>query len=477
MATEKTTNIVAKFGGTSLATGHAVGRVGEIVVTDPKIKAVVVSAPGKRWENDTKITDQLKSWYEAAQRGESTACQPRVFAQRFEAIAAVHLRDEALKLYKQEIGKSSRILDNEFHRKGNDICTLDYALSRGEYYMAMLMAQILGWEFVDAAKLIRFGESGLPHWELSYSLIVNHLDSLRAAGKTRFVIPGFYGSDINGNGTVVFTRGGSDVTGAIIAAALGWQYENWTDTDGLMTADPRIVHNVSRVHELTYREAEEAAYLGMGALHPLTLYPMIKGGLEMWVKNTHNISCPGTKIASELPPDDAHPVRLITGRSDFSFVTIEQPLMNESIGIVAEVSYLFASSGISIDHMPGGTNSLSVVIDNRKAPIDLIEKVAGIVAEKCGAKVQCEHGVALVSIIGADMKKHVGVASLVISAIAHADVNIRLINQGASEVNITIGVRADNLSKAIQAVHHACFGVHIPSFLKRKDELGVLYPG
>ncbi len=446
---------VAKFGGTSLASVSQIQKVQEIIISDPSIRYVVVSAPGKRHAEDIKMTDSLIAWYKMAQLGGGTDCQQRIFSMRFNEIA------DTFNCMYEEIAFSDWLNTNirALVCRFRNIDTTDaFDESRGEYMIAKLMAAVLDWEFVDATELIIFNNDGTCQWNLSFSKIYERLQ-LSMCKKGGFVIPGFYGAYFDNRTVMTFSRGGSDISGALIAAGVrACEYQNWTDTNGLTVVDPGLVPEAATIVHMSYEEAREAAYMGMRAIHPQALYPTAKFCIPTRVLNTNNPSHAGTVISDDGESKNTSPITIVTGKKGFSVIRLSKALMNEELGFGHLVTGVLLEYGISFDYMPGGVDTLSVVIDQEKVSIETIDKCASRCADITMSD-QCstEHDIAMISVVGAGMVHQPGMAARVIAALANAGVNIRLISQGGSEINITLGVRAENMERVVIAIYSEFF--------------------
>lgn len=431
---------VCKFGGTSMANGDTISRVIDIINGDEQRKFVVVSAPGKRNKNDIKVTDALYACFnEKAEKGNCDSAF-KVVEKRFEDIEKSLNIDFDL----------SGVL-TEIKEKIDGGASRDYCASRGEYLCALLLAKKIGYEFIDANDIVKFNANGKLQMHYSLDLIKKRLEGVDCA-----VIPGFYGSDHNGE-IVTFSRGGSDITGALIARALGAEiYENWTDVDGFLTADPRIVENPDTIDYLSYRELRELAYMGAEVLHPESIFPVRSVGIPINIKNTFNPSAHGTMIVSEkaLPKDDKI-VTGIAGKKGFTIINIEKDMMNSEIGFGRKVLSVLEFEGISFEHVPSGIDTLSVVIRDEYIA-GRIQRVLASLQESINAdNIEIHSGLALIATVGHNMASRLGTASTLFSALAQSGVNVRMIDQGSSELNIIVGVDAFDYERAINAIYHA----------------------
>lgn len=427
-----------KFGGTSMSTAASIDKVINIIRSDPERRFVVVSAPGKA-EGEIKITDALISVFKAA---------PDMRVKKFGDVSA---RFDGLC---RAFGIPG-FLDGDFAEISEKLpdAGYDYIVSRGEYLCAKLLAKLIGFEFIDSALLIKFRGNV---YDDAYT---SSVCKLGLSKKTGAVIPGFYGSDGDGN-IVTFSRGGSDVTGAIVARAVGASvYENFTDVDGFMTCDPRIVPHASIIDVLTYKELRELSYMGANVLHPESIFPVRKANIPIHIKNTFNDKADGTKI---VPTDDylagkyvrttKRPITAIAGRKNFFSLYIDKSMMNAEIGFVRRVLSCFERLEIAVEHIPSGIDSMTVVF----SAVD--QETANRLLESVRADVKPDHmhlstDIALIAIVGHGMVSRPGTAARAISRLSNADINIRMIDQGASEINIIIGVSDADFERALIALN------------------------
>ena len=431
--------VVAKFGGSSLADANQILKMKNIVMADGKRRYVVPSAPGKRYSCDVKITDLLYELYrEKNKDGSGTFGK---IMERF-----VEIRD-ALGLSIEIEKHIYEILDRL--KKG---ASVDYAASRGEYLNSLLIAELLGYDFIDAADVIFFNEKGLYNHEKTIEVFSEVLKS-----HERAVIPGFYGSTPDGS-IKTFSRGGSDITGSIVAcAADAVLYENWTDVSGFLKADPRIVTNPKKIDMITYRELRELAYMGATVLHEDSIFPVLQVAIPISVKNTNDPGNSGTMIIpcmdKDACPEDT--ITGIAGKKDFTVITIEKNGMNTEIGFGRKVLSCLEKYNISFEHIPSGIDSLCVVIADCK--IDgSIESLVNEIHKVCTPdSVEISNNMALIATVGRGMIRHVGISAKLFSALAENGVNVRMIDQGSSEMNIIVGVENDDFEKAVRAIYDA----------------------
>ena len=440
---------VVKFGGSSLADTAQFQKVCDIIRADKDRRYVIDSAPGKRNSADEKVTDLLyRAQKEAAQGLDFSETLSKIKA-RFEEIVK-GLRCESISL------------DDEFEtitRCLKEGATPDYAASRGEYLNGKILASHLGFEFVDAAEVIRFHADGTFDPETTNVLMGMRLENVEYA-----VIPGFYGlvgsRDDNTDAAEdparikTFSRGGSDVTGAIVARAVSADvYENWTDVNGFLVADPRIVDNPERIETITYMELRELAYMGASVLHEDAIFPVRKEGIPINIRNTNNPEDNGTWIVESTARKTRYTITGIAGRKNFCGINIEKDMMNSEVGFVRRVLTAFEQQNISIEHLPTGIDTMTVIVHQD----EFIEKEQAVVSEIHRLThpdlLEIESDLALIAVVGRGMKRQRGTAGRIFSALAHNSVNVRMIDQGSSELNIIIGVETRDFERAIRAIY------------------------
>ena len=430
--------IVVKFGGSSLASAAQFRKVGDILRADPARRFLVVSAPGKRDSGDTKVTDMLYRCYDLAAAGED-------FAPVLEAVRARY--GEIAEGLGVAFDLDSALAPIAAHlRKGPQ---RDYMASRGEYLNARLMAAWLGWDFLDSAECIRFRADGTLDPDTTYRLL-----GAAMARTNRAVIPGFYGADGTGR-VVTFSRGGSDVTGAIAARAVKADlYENWTDVSGMLFTDPRIVPGPAAIPFVTYRELRELSYMGASVLHEDAVFPARRAGIPINIRNTNRPEDPGTLIAAEAPAGtEIPPVTGIAGRKGFDTVLVEKSMMNSEIGFTARLLDTFAAYGVPFEHCPTGIDTMSVVVSADAFRPHRAEILAALETELKPDLLKVEEGLAMIAVVGCGMVENKGIAVRILGAVTAAGVNIRMIDQGSSELNIIIGVREEDYETAIRGLY------------------------
>lgn len=436
---------VVKFGGSSLADAKQFKKVAEIILDDPTRRFVVASAPGKRYVEDIKVTDMLYKCYEMASEGQNFDEQFQMIKDRYNNI----IMDLGIEDFSLE--EDFEIIKGAFsHMAGRD-----YAASRGEFLNSKVLAKYLGFEFIDAAKYIFFDDMGQFDWDKTAKKLIPKL-----AATEKAVVPGFYGSMPNGT-IKTFSRGGSDVTGSIIArAAEAKLYENWTDVSGCLICDPRIVNNPAPINTITYSELRELAYMGATVLHEDAIFPVRAAGIPVNIKNTNCPQDRGTMIVSETAEPCEHIITGIAGKKGMSVINIEKDKMNSEVGFGRNVLRALEKSNVSFEHMPSGVDTMSVVI----ATEALAGKETAIIDEIKSRvhpdQIYIESNLALIAVVGRGMKSARGTAAILFSALADARVNIKMIDQGSSELNIIVGVEEEDFEVAIKAIYKRFIGIN-----------------
>lgn len=433
---------VAKFGGTSLADASQIRKVEAIVRADEARRFVVPSAPGKRTSDDRKITDLLYLCHASAAQQVGFDETWKLIRDRYLQIAS----DLKVKLdLRPKLEETHRLIASEGASGG----TADFAASRGEYLNSLIIAELLGYEFIDAAEVIFFDARGLFDAERTQQVL-----GQRLAKTARAVVPGFYGTDHRGK-IKTFSRGGSDITGAIVArAAVADVYENWTDVSGLLMADPRIVPNPRPIDVVTYRELRELAYMGATVLHDEAIFPVRLAGIPVNIRNTNRPEDKGTLIVANTAPI-AHTGAItgIAGRKDFTVITVEKALMNQEVGFGRRMLSVLEVNGVSFEHMPSGIDTMSVVVAD-KAVEGRLDKVLEELRAECKPDaIDVEPDMALLATVGRGMASTPGMAAKLFGALAAAGVNVRMIDQGSSEINIIVGVGTKDFEKAMRAIY------------------------
>ncbi|BCJ98841.1 aspartate kinase [Anaerocolumna chitinilytica] len=429
---------VVKFGGSSLANAEQFKKVGAIIRSEEARRYVVPSAPGKRDSKDTKVTDMLYHCYDMAVAEEDTTKALDDIKKRYMEII------EGLNL--------SMSLDKEFEQIAVDFKAKkgsDYAASRGEYLNGLIMAEYLGFEFIDAKDVIFFDNNGVFDADKTDAVLIERLKSTERA-----VIPGFYGALENGD-IKTFSRGGSDITGSIVAKAVQADiYENWTDVSGFLVGDPRIIKDPEVISTITYKELRELSYMGAGVLHEDAIFPVRKEGIPINIRNTNAPEDPGTMIVKNTCLKPEYTITGIAGKKGFVAINIEKDMMNSEIGFGRKVLRVFEENGISFEHMPSGIDTLTVFVHQD----EFVEKEQSVLAGLDHAanpdSVDLESDLALIAVVGRGMRQTRGTAGRIFSALAHANVNVKMIDQGSSELNIIIGVSNKDFEVAINAIYN-----------------------
>ena len=429
---------VVKFGGSSLASAEQFRKVGEIIRCDESRRYVVPSAPGKRFSADTKVTDMLYGCYHLAEAGKDfSGALENIRARYMEIIEGLSL-DLSLNEQFEEIAENFRSKAGE-----------DYAASRGEYLNGIVMAAYLGFEFVDAAEVVCFNADGSFNADKTDEVMSRRLADLGCA-----VIPGFYGAKPDGT-VKTFSRGGSDITGSLVAKAVHADlYENWTDVSGFLVTDPRVVKDPATISTITYREMRELSYMGATVLHEDSIFPLRKEGIPINVRNTNRPEDPGTMIVESTCNKPRYTITGIGGKKGFASITIEKAMMNSEIGFVRKVLQVFEENGLSIEHTPSGIDTLTVYVNQNAFEAKEQQIIAGLHRAVQPDLIELESDLALIAVVGRGMRRTRGTAGRIFSALAHAHVNVKMIDQGSSELNIIIGVENRDFETAIQAIYN-----------------------
>ena len=432
---------VVKFGGSSLASAEQFKKVGSIIRKEESRRYVIPSAPGKRTPDDTKVTDMLYSCYGQAILGEDAE---RDFEEQLEAIKERYnsiIRGLNLDLSLDEEFKTIR---TNFSKK----IGRDYAASRGEYLNGIIMAAYLGYEFIDAAEVIVFDENGNFDGDKTHKILSERLENTERA-----VIPGFYGAKPDGS-IQTFSRGGSDITGSIVAKAVhADMYENWTDVSGFLIADPRIIKNPKPIDVITYRELRELSYMGATVLHEDAIFPVRKEGIPINIRNTNRPQDKGTVIVESTCYKPAYTITGIAGRKGFASINIEKDMMNSEIGFGRKVLQVFEDNGLSFEHMPSGIDTLTVYVHQSEFEEKEQNIISGLHRAVAPDAIDLEADLALIAVVGRGMRRNRGTAGRIFSALAHNHVNVKMIDQGSSELNIIIGVENRDFETAIRAIY------------------------
>ncbi len=427
-----------KFGGTSMSTVDSINKVKDIITSDPERRYVVVSAPGKS-NAEKKVTDMLIAVAKSAPEARAKTFVP--VRTRFERLCdGLGLGADFLK---SEYEKITEALPAEGY---------DYIVSRGEFLCAKMLAALIGYDFIDATELIKFRDDV---YDDDYTETVCKLG---LSTHNCAVVPGFYGSDQRGE-VVTFSRGGSDISGAIVARAVNASvYENFTDVDGFMTCDPRIVPHASVIDILTYKELRELAYMGANVLHPESIFPVRKANIPIHIRNTFNPQTTGTKIvpteeflAGKYTRSRKSPITAVAGRTGFFSLYIDKSMMNTEVGFIRRVLSVFERLGIAVEHIPSGIDSMTVVFS------EVDRDTANKLLEAVRAEVKPDHmhlttDVALIAIVGHGMRSRPGTAARAINRLSNAEINLSMIDQGASEINIILAVSSADFERALIAL-------------------------
>ena len=428
---------VVKFGGSSLASAEQFQKVSEIILDDKARRFVVPSAPGKRFPKDIKVTDMLYECYDAAAARKDMEPLLSKIKERYEEI----IQGLSLKLS----------LDKEFDKIRKAFLEQagpDYAASRGEYLNGIVMANYLGYNFIDAAEVIFFDKEGNFDAEKT-----NKILSKRLAGVEKAVIPGFYGCAADGT-VKTFSRGGSDITGSIVAKAVKADlYENWTDVPGFLIADPRIIKDSKVIETITYRELRELAYMGATVLHEDAIFPVRTEGIPIHIRDTNARHEKGTLIVEDTCRKPKYTITGIAGKKGFAAINIEKAMMNSEIGFGRKVLGVFEDQGISFEHVPSGIDTMTVFVHQSEFEEKEQQVLAGLHRAVSPDYIDLESDLALIAVVGRGMRATRGTAGRIFSALAHANVNVKMIDQGSSELNIIIGVQNSDFEDAIRAIY------------------------
>ena len=432
---------VAKFGGSSMADAVQFAKVKAIVESDEARRVIVVSAPGKRYKDDHKVTDLLYLCSAHLKYGVSCEKIFNLIRQRYQEIA-------------DDCGLSID-LNPEFDALWKRMCAgeadQEYLASRGEYFAARLMADYLGYTFLDAALWLQFKFDGTVDQEASYEAL------RKAADGQRVVIPGFYGAMPDGR-VVTLTRGGSDITGALAAAALGADvYENWTDVSGILMADPRIVENPQPIPQVTYDELRELSYSGAQVLHEGTIFPVREKNIPVNIRNTNAPQDPGTMIREKFDAaEDPHRfITGITGKKDFSIISLSKRGMSNQVGVLRKILSVLERHNISVDYAPNGIDNVSVVMPTEAVATSLYAILGELQQEVQPDTLDVYDQIAVVAAVGRQMARRPGISGKIFAALGEADINIRMINQGPDELNIIVGVDNRDFARTIRVLYNS----------------------
>ena len=427
---------VVKFGGSSLASAEQFKKVGAIIRADGTRRYVVPSAPGKRFSEDTKVTDLLYACYRAANEEIFQKVLAEIKSRYQEIIDGLELS--------LSLEEDFKILEDNFRKQIGE----EYAASRGEYLNGKIMAAYLGYTFVDPAEMIRFDGNGQFDAEITEALVAKRLKDV-----TEAVVPGFYGAKENGE-IKTFSRGGSDITGSIIAGALDVElYENWTDVSGVMVTDPRIIPNPKSIDTITYRELRELSYMGATVLHEDAIFPVRKAGIPINIKNTNAPEEDGTMIVEDTCKKPPYTITGIAGKKGFCSLFIEKSMMNAEIGFGRKVLQVLEEQGISFEHIPSGIDTMTIYIHQDEFAEKEQQVISGIHRAVNPDYMELETDLALIAIVGRGMRSNRGTAARIFAALAPANIKVRMIDQGSSELNVIVGVKDEDFEPAIRAIY------------------------
>ena len=436
---------VCKFGGTSMADAKAIRQVKSIIEQDKDRRYVIVSAPGKRFKDDIKITDMLYRCYNDVVESGSCAKTFKIIRDRFTEI----VKDLGLAIDIESIldKTEKEIVENK---------SADFAASRGEYLSAIIAADFFGYEFVDAADMVRFDSHGKLNQDYTDDKVANRLGNIERA-----VIPGFYGKNFQGD-IKTFSRGGSDITGSIIARAMKAElYENWTDVSGFLVCDPRIVPEAKVIKQITYKEVRELSYMGASVLHAEAISPVMKRRIPINIKNTFKPQDKGTMIVpnDQYVNDENVVVTGIAGKKNFTVLLIEKSMMNAEVGFIRKVLSVVEHYGLCVEHLPSGIDTLSIILESEQLANGVLNDLVGEIRENVNPDfVHVIENISLIATVGHGMARRPGTAATLFTALAKANINIKMIDQGSSELNIIIGVNNSDYEKCIKVIYDAFCG-------------------
>ena len=432
---------VCKFGGSSVADLIQLKKTKDIIESDPERRYVVVSAPGRRFDEDIKITDVLYLTHSHREHKLPYDQLLQVIFDRYMATAAnLGLRIDLASEY------------DVIREKMREGCSADYIASRGEYLNALIIAAFLGYDFVDASGLVLFNSKGRLMEEETNKAISEEL-----AKHERAVIPGFYGTYADTGEVKTFSRGGSDITGSIVARAIGADvYENWTDVSGFLMADPRIVKDPKPIHTISYKELRELSYMGASVLHEDAIYPARVANIPINIKNTNDPDDPGTVITAE--PEEITDDNIITGiagKKGFTVIAIYKNMMSSERGFIRGILGILNDFDCNFEHIPCGIDTVSVVISNSDLNGRLDEILEAFQRRLEPDDMVAYEDMALIATVGHGMNRRKGVSAKLFGSLADADVNLRMIEQGSSEINIIVGVEGKDFETAVRAIYGA----------------------
>ncbi len=428
---------VAKFGGSSVASSEQFNKVKNIILSDKKRKIVVVSAPGKRYKNDNKVTDLLYLLWSHVKYGVDASNIISDITKRYEEIAS-------------ELNLSVNVKD-EFDKIMGDVkngAVEEYVVSRGEYLCAKLMAKHLGYCFVDSKDLVRFNYDGTLNTEHTSELIKSKFEEVGA-----MVVPGFYGAYPSGE-IKLFSRGGSDVSGSIMAMAISAEkYENWTDVSGVLVADPRIVDNPARIEEVTYDELRELSYMGASVLHEESVFPVRELNIPIYILNTNKPEEKGTKICKDASANDRI-VTGIAGKKNFKVFNVLKSVNADKLAVISDVLQEFRNFGVKVEHVYTSVDCFSIIVNGKDVDKTIFDLLSEIKRVKGVVSVDLDEDLALVAVVGRNMVYKPGISAKIFSIFGKNNINVKTISQGTKEINIIVGVQNSDFEKAIRAVYH-----------------------
>ena len=431
---------VAKFGGSSVADALQIDKIKKIIEEDGAINYVVVSAPGKRFKEDSKVTDLLY------------LCKSQIdhkvpFEQVFQVICDRYVSE------KLNLGVDTDLQTefNEIEQALREGTTADYIASRGEYLNAKVIADYIGYDFIDAADIVKFNEKGKFLEKETDEAIRAELSKHEKA-----LIPGFYGAMPDGS-IKTFPRGGSDITGALVAKAVQADvYENWTDVSGFLAADPRVVDNPRPISRISYKELRELSYMGASVLHEDAIYPARAENIPINIRNTNRPQDPGTLISSEPGKlEEGQIITGIAGRKDFTVINMYKNQMSDLRGFIRKLAAIFEEHDIPIEHMPSGVDTLSIVVSNSYISDKIDDIMEDIRNQLKPDTLDYQDNVALIATVGHGMSSRKGTAAQLFGALEKENINIKMIDQGSSEMNIIVGVENEDFENAVKAIYAA----------------------
>lgn len=430
--------IVAKFGGSSVASAEQFKKVKKIIEQNPKRQVVITSAIGKKDKSDNKITDLLYLVHAHIQ-----------YSVSFEMLYGI-IYDKFIQV-KKELNLNVDIESEleKIHRQLKKGISEDYLVSRGEYLTGLLLADYLGYDFVDAKELISFSYSGAIDMEKTEEAIQRILKQ-----HPRVVVPGFYGAMPDGV-IRVMSRGGSDITGSIMAKALNAEiYENWTDVSGILMADPRIIDHPKWIDVITYSELRELSYMGANVLHEDAIFPVKEVNIPILIKNTNAPDDPGTMIVDKVENDDKSKlITGISGKQDYTVFTIYRHNSSNEIGILRKALEIFEKYQVCVEHVPTGIDNFSIVVATSAIERCLYE-VAAELKQACKTdSIKVTGNISLIAVVGRNMASQCGTSGRLFKTLGDNNINIRMIAQGSDEINIIVGIENEDFNRAIQVIY------------------------